>query len=115
MRATLLNLFAVCLLSALLFGLMLVIFACTNVREGSVLVISRPSGTNGAPGVITAAANGANAQAAGNHSPLDAKGSASQSFASKWYLWVIVGVAAVLVGWLVWKFVFTGAKLSILG
>lgn len=99
---------------ALLFLAAFIMIGCTIVREGSVYVKSTPTGTNTAPGVITAAANGANAQAAGNHSPLDAKGSATQSFASRWYLWVILGAVALFVGWLVWKFVFTGAKLALL-
>jgi uncharacterized membrane protein len=88
--------------------------ACTIAREGSTIIdYHTPTATN-ATVTITAAANGATAQHAGNHSNLGARAQAQQSLSPKAWTWIVLGALAAAAIWFIWRFVFTSARLTIL-
>jgi hypothetical protein len=88
--------------------------ACTVAREGSTVVSINGSARTNTPVIVTAAANGANAQNAGNRSDLGARGQAATSFASRWWVWLLAGVALAALFWFLKTFIFTGARLALL-
>jgi hypothetical protein len=99
---------------AALLTLTTLLVACTLARDGSTIVRLDSSATNGAPVYVNAAANGANAQHADRGAENGARGSGALSFASRWWVWLLVGIVLVAAGWLAWKFIFTGARLALL-
>ena len=99
--------FVVALLATLLLT------ACTIAREGSTIVRIIGAATNGAPVTVNAAANGATAQAADNGASPHATSRGALAVASRWWLWVVVGIVIIIAVWLVWKFVFTGAHIAL--
>lgn len=88
--------------------------ACTMAREGSTVVRIVTQGTNATPVIVNAAANGATAQAADNGATPQATSRGALAFASRWWVWVLVGVGVVVAGWLAWKFIFTGARIALI-
>ena len=97
--------------------LMALIAGCSAplvMSGGSVNVVSSTMRTNTTDAAYVIAASGANATRTGDNADVSTKGSASFTWNKSVIAWILIGAAAVVLIYLIYKFVFTGAKLSLL-
>jgi hypothetical protein len=80
---------------------------------GSVNIVGGRSATNATTASLIVAASGANATRAGDNSPVSPRATASFTWSKSVAIWIAIGAAVVILLYLIYKFVLTGARLTI--